>query len=139
MIPLEGCHHQPPSPDASKLIQPRTSTWPFWSLLFCFLNLPRVIWGRPAQALPDFYRDAAIGCNTSQGGSGHPETCGIGVGQCSCGLPQEDSEDLRVLTSQGLRVTQDPVQGLSRDLLKGLVGWGQECELAITLQHGIQP
>jgi hypothetical protein len=44
-----------------------------------------------------------------------------------------------VLTSQGFWVTQDPVQGLSRNLLEGLIGGGQECELAVTLKHGVEP
>lgn len=44
-----------------------------------------------------------------------------------------------VLTSQGLWVTQDPVQGLSRDLLEGFVGGSQECELAITFEQGVKP
>ena len=48
-------------------------------------------------------------------------------------------QKLRVFTSQSLRVTQDSVQGLSRDLLKGLIGWSQESELAITLKHGVEP
>lgn len=44
-----------------------------------------------------------------------------------------------MLTSQGHWVTQDPVQGLSRDLLEGLVGGGQERELAIPFKQGVEP
>ena len=41
-----------------------------------------------------------------------------------------------MLTSQGLWVPQDPVQGLSGDLLEGLIGRGQERVLAITFEQG---
>lgn len=44
-----------------------------------------------------------------------------------------------MLTSQGFWVTQDPVQGFSGDLLEGLIGRGQERELAITFKHGVEP
>lgn len=44
-----------------------------------------------------------------------------------------------MLTSQGFWVTQDPVQGFHRDLLKGLIGRGQERELAITFEHSVEP
>lgn len=44
-----------------------------------------------------------------------------------------------MLTSQGHWVTQDPVQGLSRDLLEGLIGGGQERELTIPFKQGVEP
>lgn len=44
-----------------------------------------------------------------------------------------------MLTFQGVWVTQDAVQGLSRDLLKGLIGGGQERELAITFEEAVEP
>ena len=44
-----------------------------------------------------------------------------------------------MLTSQGLWVTQDPVQGFSRDLLEGLIGRGQQRELAITFKQCVEP
>lgn len=44
-----------------------------------------------------------------------------------------------MLTFQGLWVTQDAVQGLSRDLLEGLIGGGQERELAITFEEVVEP
>lgn len=52
--------------------------------------------------------------------------------------PRKQQHEPKVLTSQGLWVTQNPVQSLSGNLLKGLIGWGQECELAVTLQQGIE-
>lgn len=44
-----------------------------------------------------------------------------------------------MLTSQGFWVTQDTVQSLTRDLLEGLIGWGQERVLAITFKHRVEP
>lgn len=44
-----------------------------------------------------------------------------------------------MLTFQGRWVTQDPVQSVSRDLLESLIGGGQERELAIPFQQGVEP
>lgn len=44
----------------------------------------------------------------------------------------------QALTPQGFGVPQDPVQGLSWDLLKGFVGWSQERVLPFAFQQAVE-
>lgn len=44
----------------------------------------------------------------------------------------------QALTPQGFWVPQDPVQCFSWDLLKGFVGWSQECVLAFAFQQAVE-